>query len=88
MTGVGGIFPNYEDHLLDKKKISECFSGNFHEMLCPLNYTSKECPLSMAVSFFSGWQIFHRFKYFDMEWKDKSYKQKGSQQSCYNSKSN
>ena len=29
MTGVGGIFPNYEDHLLDKKNISECFEGNF-----------------------------------------------------------
>ena len=54
LTRVGVIFPNYEDHLLDKKKISKCFSGNFHEMLCPLNYTSKECPLSMAVSFFSG----------------------------------
>ena len=44
LTRVGVIFPNYEDHLLDKKKISKCFSGNFHEMLCPLNYTSKECP--------------------------------------------
>ena len=44
MTGVGGIFPNYEDHLLDKKKISECFSGNFHEILYPLNYTSKHGP--------------------------------------------
>ena len=44
MTGVGGIFPNYEDHLLDKKKISECFSGNFHEILYPLNYTSKQGP--------------------------------------------
>jgi len=44
MTGVGGIFPNFEDHLLDKKKISECFSGNFHEILYPLNYTSKHGP--------------------------------------------
>ena len=44
MTGVGGIFPNYEDHLLDKKKISECFSGNLHEILYPLNYTSKHGP--------------------------------------------
>ena len=44
MTGVGGIFPNYEDHLLDKKKKSECFSGNFHEILYPLNYTSKQGP--------------------------------------------
>ena len=44
MSGVGGIFPNYEDHLLDKKKISECFSGNFHEILYPLNYTSKHGP--------------------------------------------
>ena len=44
MTGVGGIFPNYEDHLLDKKKISECFSGNFHEILYPLNYSSKQGP--------------------------------------------
>ena len=35
---------NYEDHLLDKKKISECFSGNFHEILYPLNYTSKHGP--------------------------------------------
>ena len=44
MTGVGGVFPNYEDHLLDKKKISECFDGNFHEVLYPLNYTSKYGP--------------------------------------------
>ena len=44
MTGVGGVFPNYEDHLLDKKKISECFNGNFHEVLYPINYTSKEGP--------------------------------------------
>ena len=41
MTGIGGVFPNYEDHLLDKKKISECFDGNFHEVLYPLNYTSR-----------------------------------------------
>ena len=33
MSGVGGVFPNYEDHLLDKKKISEYFTGNFHEVL-------------------------------------------------------
>ena len=44
MTGIGGVFPNYEDHLLDKKKISECFDGNFHEVLYPLNYTSKYGP--------------------------------------------
>ena len=44
MTGVGGVFPNYEDNLLDKKKISECFLGNFHEVLYPLNYTSKNGP--------------------------------------------
>ena len=37
MTGVGGIFTNYEDNLVDKKKISECFSGNFHEILYSLN---------------------------------------------------
>ena len=44
MSGVGGVFPNYEDKLLDKKKISECFSGNFHEILYPLNYSSKFGP--------------------------------------------
>ena len=41
MSGVGGVFPNYEDHLLDKKKISEYFTGNFHEVIYPLNYSSK-----------------------------------------------
>ena len=44
MSGVGGVFPNYEDHLLDKKKISEYFTGNFHEVLYPLNYSSKYGP--------------------------------------------
>ena len=44
MTGVGGVFPNYEDHLLDKKNIPEYFDGNFHEVLYPLNYTSKNGP--------------------------------------------
>ena len=44
MAGVGGIFPSYEDFELDKKKISEHFSGNFHEILYPLNYTSKHGP--------------------------------------------
>ena len=27
MAGIGGVFPNFEDHLLDKKKISEFFKG-------------------------------------------------------------
>ena len=44
MTGVGGVFPNHEDHLLDKKKISEYFIDNFHEILYPLNFTSKHGP--------------------------------------------
>ena len=44
MAGLGGVFPNHEDHLLDKKKISEYFSGNFHEILYPLNYSSKYGP--------------------------------------------
>ena len=44
MSGTGGIFPNYEDHLLDKKKISEHFAGNFHEVIYPLNFTSKYGP--------------------------------------------
>ena len=25
MAGIGGVFPNFEDHLLDKKKISEFY---------------------------------------------------------------
>ena len=44
MAGVGGVFPNFEDHLLDKKKISEFFKGNFHEVYYPINYTSKLGP--------------------------------------------
>ena len=44
MTGIGGIYPSFEDFELDKKKISEHFSGNFHEILYPLNYTSKQGP--------------------------------------------
>ena len=44
MAGVGGIFPSHEDHELDKKKISEHFADNFHEILYPLNYTSKHGP--------------------------------------------
>ena len=44
MPGVGGVFPNYEDQLLDKKNIPEFFSGNFHEILYPLNYSSKYGP--------------------------------------------
>ena len=37
MAGIGGVFPNFEDHLLDKKKISEFFMGNLHEMYYPIN---------------------------------------------------
>ena len=44
MAGVGGVFPNFEDHLLDKKKIAEYFKGNFHEVYYPINYTSKVGP--------------------------------------------
>ena len=44
MAGVGGVFPDYEDNLLDTKKISEYFSGNVHEVLYPLNYSSKHGP--------------------------------------------
>lgn len=44
MAGVGGVFPNHEDHLLDKKKISEYFTENFREILYPLNFTSKQGP--------------------------------------------
>lgn len=49
MTGVGGIFPSHEDHQLDKTKISEFFSGNFHEVLYPVNYSSVYGP----------WQFHH-----------------------------
>ena len=44
MSGTGGIYPSYEDLILDKKKISEHFAGNFHEIIYPLNYTSKYGP--------------------------------------------
>ena len=44
MAGIGGVFPNFEDHLLDKKKISEFFKGNIHEIYYPINYTSKTGP--------------------------------------------
>ena len=44
MTGVGGVFPNFEDHLLDKKKIAEYFKGNIHEVYYPINYTSRVGP--------------------------------------------
>ena len=44
MSGTGGIYPSYEDNILDKKKISEHFAGNFHEIIYPLNYTSKYGP--------------------------------------------
>ena len=44
MSGVGGVFPNFEDHLLDKKKISEYFKGNIHEVYYPINYTSRVGP--------------------------------------------
>ena len=44
MSGTGGIYPSYEDNKLDKKKISEHFAGNFHEIIYPLNYTSKYGP--------------------------------------------
>ena len=44
MSGVGGVFPNYEDQLLDRKKISEYFTGNIHEVLYPINYSSKHGP--------------------------------------------
>jgi len=44
MSGTGGIFPSYEDQQLDKKTISEHFAGNFHEIIYPLNYTSKYGP--------------------------------------------
>ena len=65
MSGTGGIFPNYEDHQLDKKAISEHFAGNFHEIIYPLNYTSKygpwqyHCPADVK-------------NFVDMEWKGKS----------------
>ena len=48
MTGVGGIYP-FEDHQLDKTKISEFFNGNFHEVLYPVNYSSVYGP----------WQFHH-----------------------------
>lgn len=49
MSGVGGVYPNYEDHQLDKRKIAEVFSGNFHEILYPINYSSNHGP----------WQFHH-----------------------------
>ena len=44
MAGVGGIYPSFEDFELDKKKISEYFVGNFHEIYYPLNFSSKYGP--------------------------------------------
>ena len=49
MSGIGGVYPSYEDHQLDKKKIGELFSGNFHEILYPVNYSSRKGP----------WQFHH-----------------------------
>ena len=49
MSGVGGVYPNYEDYQLDKRKIAECFTSNFHEILYPINYSSKSGP----------WQFHH-----------------------------
>ena len=49
MSGIGGVHPNYDDHQLDKKKIGELFSGNFHEVLYPVNYSSRKGP----------WQFHH-----------------------------
>ena len=43
MTGVGGVFPNFEDHLLDKKKIAEYFKGNI-----PPSAIEKICDLEKA----------------------------------------
>ena len=63
MIGVGGIFPNNEDHLLDEKKISEHFGGYFHEIL--------HYPLNFTWQYNSPQEHFIDFKYFDMEWKDK-----------------
>ena len=53
----------YEDHLLDEKKISEHFGGNFHEIL--------HYPLNFTWQYHSPQEHFIDFKYFDMEWKDK-----------------
>ena len=50
MAGIGGLFPNFEDHLLDKKKISEFFKGNIHEIYYPINYTSKTGPWQYHIS--------------------------------------
>ena len=44
MSGIGGVYPSYEDHQLDKKKIGELFSGNFHQILYPVNYSSRKGP--------------------------------------------
>ena len=49
MSGIGGVYPSYEDHQLDKKKIGELFSDNFHEILYPVNYSSRKGP----------WQFHH-----------------------------
>ena len=49
MSGIGGVYPNFEDHNLDKTKIAECFTNNFHEILYPINYSSK----------FGPWQYHH-----------------------------
>ena len=49
MSGIGGVYPSYEDNLLDKTKIAECFTSNFHEILYPINYSSKYGP----------WQFHH-----------------------------
>ena len=49
MSGIGGMYPSFEDHQLDKKKIGELFSSNFHEVLYPINYSSRKGP----------WQFHH-----------------------------
>ena len=43
MTGIGGVFPNFEDHQLDKKKISEFFSSivNLEKLKLWAFWTSK-----------------------------------------------
>ena len=47
MSGIGGVYPSYEDHQLDKKKIGELFSDNFHEILYPnVNRTVAEADLT------------------------------------------
>ena len=49
MTGLGGVYPNYEDCQLDRKDIAENFSSTFREEIYPINYTSDHGPWAYDI---------------------------------------